>query len=157
MVTELESLKEHKASSLGDQLEGEVQDPCVDALLVQLGLLEVQDGKSIQIGTYSFMNVIDCEAFLLAKVPGKVLSAFCYNMVSLIHRVPKNGELLLPEAILHQDYTAHKGGFLHVGLAYIYSLMQQAIPGPLGGTAAHLLPVAKLFNEWDGEDGVSGK
>lgn len=129
----------------------------MDALLDRLGLLEVQDGESIRIGTYSFTNVMDCEAFLLAKVTEKVLSAFCYDMVSLIHRVPKNGESLSLEAILHRDYTAHKGGFLHVGLAYIYSLMQQAIPGPLGGTAAHPLPGAKIFKEWDGEDGPSGK
>jgi hypothetical protein len=78
-------------------------------------------------------------------------------MVSLIHRVPKNGESLSPEAILHRDYTAHKGGFLHVGSAYIYSSMQQAIPGPLGGTAAHPLLGAKVFKDWDGKDGVSGK
>jgi hypothetical protein len=91
--------------------------------------------------------VVDCEAFLLAKVPGKVLSAFCYDMVSLVHRVPKNGDSLSPKAILQRDYTAHnKGGFTHVGSAYIYSPMQQAIPGPLGRTASHpLLPGPKVF------------
>jgi hypothetical protein len=35
--------------------------------------------------------------------------------------------------------------------------MQQAIPGPLGGTAAHPLPGAKVFKEWNGKDGVSGQ
>jgi hypothetical protein len=157
LKTELASLKEHKASVLVTRLEDEPQDPRVDALLLRLGLLEIQDGESIQIGTYNFTNVIDCEKFLHAKVPGNILSAFCYDMVSLVHRVPKNGESLSPEAILTRDYTANKGGFLHVGSAYIYSSMQQALPGPLGGTASHPLPGAKLFKDWDGEDGVSGK
>jgi hypothetical protein len=155
--TELETLKENQTSPLGGQLDGTSQDPRVDGLLTRLGLLEVQDGESIEIGTYKFTNVVDCEVFLLAKVPGPVLSAFCYDMVSLVHRVPKNGEALSPEAILSRDYTAHKGGFTHVGSAYIYSSMQQALPGPLGGTATHPLPGVKLFKEWDGEDGVSGK
>jgi hypothetical protein len=56
-------------------MEEDAQDPQVNALLIRLVLLEVQDGESIQIGTYSFTNVVDCKAFLLAKVPGKVLSA----------------------------------------------------------------------------------
>jgi hypothetical protein len=61
------------------------------------------------------------------------------------------------EGILQRDYTAHKGGFTHVGSAYIYSSMQQAIPGPLAGSAAHPLPGVKVFKEWDGEDGMTGR
>jgi hypothetical protein len=35
--------------------------------------------------------------------------------------------------------------------------MQQALPGPLAGSAIHLLPGVKVFKEWDGKDGVTGK
>jgi hypothetical protein len=157
LTTELETLKEHSASAVANQIAAEPQDGRIDGLIARLSLLEVQDGDSIRIGTYSFNNVVDCEAFLSAKVPSKVLSAYCYDMVSLVHRVPKNGDAVSPEAILQRDYTAHKGGFTHVGSAFIYSSMQQALPGPLAGSAAHPLPGVQLFKQWDGEDGVTGK
>jgi hypothetical protein len=93
---------------------------------------------------------------LQQKVPAKVLSAYCYDMVSLVHRVPKSGSALSVEGILQRDYTAHKGGFSQVGSAYIYSSMQQAVPGPLEGASSHPLPGVKLFKDWDGEDGLTG-
>jgi hypothetical protein len=129
LSTELETLKEHQVSSVANQIDQEPQDARVDhGLLARLSLLEVQDGDAIWIGTYTFTNGVDCEAFLSAKVPAKVLSAYCYNMVLLVHRVPKNGDVVSPEAILQRDYTAHKGGFTHVGSTFIYSSMQQALP-----------------------------
>jgi hypothetical protein len=35
--------------------------------------------------------------------------------------------------------------------------MQQALPAPLAGSAVHPIPGVKVFKEWDGEDGVTGK
>jgi hypothetical protein len=136
--------------------EKEVMDPPVESLVGRLNLLECQDGDLIRIGTYTFTNMVDCEAFLLTKVLSKVLLAYCYNMVSLVHRVPKSGSALSVEGILQQDDTAHKGGFSQVGLAYIYSSMQQAVPGPLEGASAHPLPGVKLFEDWDGKDKLTG-
>jgi hypothetical protein len=66
------------------------------------------------------------------------------------------GAAVLVKGILHGDYTAHKGGFSHVGSAYIYSSMQQSIPGPLAGAASHPIPGCKFFKDWDGEDGLTG-
>ena len=112
-------------------------DPRVESMAGRLNLLECKDGESIRIGTYTFTNVVDCKAFLLTKVRSKVLLVYCYDMVSLVHCVPKTGSALSVEGILQRNYTAHKGGSSQVGLTYIYSLMQQAVPGPLEGASAH--------------------
>jgi polyhydroxyalkanoate synthesis regulator protein len=157
LTTELETLKEHRASAVANKIDLAPQDAKVDGLLARLNLLEVQDGDAIRVGTYTFTNVVDCEAFLSAKVSSNVLSAYCYDMVLLVHRVSKNGDAVSTEQILQRDYTAHKGGFTHVGSAYIYSSIQQALPAPLAGSAVHPLPGVKVFKEWDGEDGVTGK
>jgi hypothetical protein len=157
LTTKLETLKEHWASAVANKIDLAPQDAKVDGLLARLSLLEVQDGDAIRIGTYTFTHVVDCEAFLSAKVPSNVLSAYCYDMVSLVHRVSKNGDTVSTEKILQRDYTAHKGGFTHVRSAYIYLSMQQALPAPLAGSAVHPPPGVKVFNEWDGEDGVTGK
>jgi hypothetical protein len=154
LTTKLENLKEHHASSVANQIDQEPQDARVDGLLARLSLLEVQDRDGIWIGTYTFTNVVDCEAFLSAKVPVKVVSAYCYDMVSLVHCLPKNGDAVSPEVILQRDYMAHKVGFTHVGSAFIYSSKQHALPGSLAG---HHLPGVKVFKEWDNEDGVTGK
>jgi hypothetical protein len=131
LTTELESLKEHSTSAVANQISAEPQDGRVNGLLAQLCLLEVQVGESICIGTYSFNNVLDCEAFLSSKVPSTALSAYCYDMVLLVNCVPKNDITVPPKAILQHDYTVHKGEFTHVGSAFIYSSMQQVLPGPL--------------------------
>jgi hypothetical protein len=83
--TEITTLQEQAGLAIGAQLELEMMDPRVDSLVGCLSLLECQDGDSIWIGTYTFTNVVDCKAFLLTKVPAKVLSAYCYDMVSLVH------------------------------------------------------------------------
>ena len=77
LTTELETLKEHRASAVANKIGQAPQDAKVDGLMARLSLLEVQDGDAIRIGTYTFTNVVDCEAFLSAKVPANVLSAYC--------------------------------------------------------------------------------
>jgi hypothetical protein len=95
--------------------QGEVSKPDssekanMEPLLERISTLEGnQSGEVVTMGGVSISGPMDCKVFLKTSVPENILSAFCYDMISLTHRA--EGELST-EAILSRDHNAKKGGF----------------------------------------------
>jgi hypothetical protein len=112
---------------------------------------------AVTLGTHTFKSIQDCETFLYSHVPHDVLDTYAYDMVSLIHRLGRDGN-----GAIQREHTAAKAGYKTSGSAGIFSSFQQALPGPLGvssGTAnssAHPIPACKDHPTWDRQDGSTG-
>lgn len=131
-------------------------------ILKRLSLMEGSQGGngSVTLGGYHFHGISDCEAFLRTEVPEFVRGAFGYDMVSLLHRA--STESMTTADILERDQNVKKGGFTNMGSAFIYTSMQQALPGPFAASTTSSareptpLPSLRLFSNWDKQDGQGG-
>jgi hypothetical protein len=133
-------------------------------ILKRLSMVEGAQGgyDSVTLGGYHFNGIADCEAFLRTEVPEFVRGAFGYDMVSLLHRA-STGSMTTAE-ILTRDQNVKKGGFTNMGSAFIYTSMQQSLPGPFADpTTASMtsreptpLPSLRIFGAWDKQDGQGG-
>jgi hypothetical protein len=77
---------------------------------VRLNKLEAfKDGEAITIGTRIFRSAKDCETFMLQEVPKGVLNTYCYNMVSLLHRIQRKGTNVSATDEVANDAAVQKG------------------------------------------------
>ncbi len=133
-------------------------------ILKRLSIVEgVQGGYDlVTLGGYHFNGITDCKAFLQTEVPEFIQGAFGYDMVSLLHRA-STGSMTTAE-ILTQDQNVKKDRFTNMGSAFIYTSMQQSLPGPFADpTTASMtsreptpLPSLRIFGAWDKQDGQGG-
>jgi hypothetical protein len=117
------------------------------------------DLETVTIGPQTFKSIQDCKTFLHASVPGAVLDACAYDVVSLIHRVGRESSA---SGAVAREHTASKAGFQTSGSATLFASFQQALPGPFGVSAAtanatlNPIPALKDHATWDCQDGVTG-
>jgi hypothetical protein len=116
------------------------------------------DLESVTIGSFTFKNIQDCETFLYQHVPHDVLDCYCYDMISMIHRLGKDPS----SGAVQREHTAIKAGFKTSGSATMFSSFQQILPGPFGTAATTSsssglpIPALKDFPTWDRQDGMTG-
>jgi hypothetical protein len=108
-------------------------DGTISCMLKRIDQLEAVKGDGVSMGVEHFRNLGDVKDFLRTKVPAEILLAYAFDWVSLVHVAEVADGTQSVEALLSRDHHANKGGFGHIGLAQIYSSMQQAVPGPLAG------------------------
>ena len=114
------------------------------------------DLESVTLGMQTFKNIQDCETFLFQHVPHDVLDAYAYDLVSMIHRIGRDG------GAVQREHTANKAGFKNSGSATLFASFQQALPGPFGvgsataNSSSHPIPALKDFVTWDRQDGMTG-
>jgi hypothetical protein len=131
----------------------------MNLVLEQISLLESNQGDGITVAGHTFHSTLDCERFLLTKVPtSEGGSVYCpsYDMVALVHGVDKDDSGKSLESVLSRDHHATKGGFSSIGAVVIYASMQQSVPGPSAGSADFPLPGARKFELYDKQDGLRG-
>ena len=82
-------------------------------------------------------------------MPHDVLDAYAYDLVSMIHRIGRDG------GAVQREHTANKAGFKNSGSATMFASFQQALPGPFGigsataNSSSHPIPALKDFVTWD--------
>jgi hypothetical protein len=129
-------------------------------ILKRLSIVEGAQGgyDSVTLGGYHFNGIADSEASLRTEVPEFVRGAFGYDMVSLLHRAT-TGSLTTAE-VLTWDHNVKKGRFTNMGSAFIYTSMQQSLPGPFAdsttSSSTSREPTLRVFGAWDKQDGQGG-
>jgi hypothetical protein len=131
----------------------------MNLVLERIAILESHQGGGITMAGHTFHSALDCERFLLTKVPTSDKgNIYCdsYDRVAPVHGVDKDDSGKSLESVLLRDHHATKGGFSNIGAVINYASMQQSVPGPLAGSADFPLPGAKWFDMYDKQDGLRG-